>query len=864
MAPDVSGKPLETKAILARIRCLQAGIESIRNATPLPKALCYVPGEIQFKIHPSFVARAARANSGTRGRTPPKSPRVKLTVYAEPNKECPADQQRHVYCGKSAKIVGTGEEMCNNFGSWIRLSLQSCPDKLNAFDGKPGWLLRYDSKSSQDDPPLLIPITEEEISEQRQMVFGKQQKVITKWLDVVEETLMLKLGAMRKIAPPDEGAVEALLTVPPNWSLECDEELARFLFEKTVHIDELLGSAKQYVESVEVSSAADEDEDARCLTDGDEDTYWTSDGTNGRHWIRLNMKRGTIISKLYIIVDKDDDNFMPGHIIVMGGPLENLKKLNDVNVDFEYSGDVCVLEQMSQHYPVIEIRIKSCQDDGIDCRIHGIKIKSTMEGHLGLNKDIFTDTELVRYPRLENVAKDHLYRRALALKRFITLLDGVIHFIVPAWEHTVGSFGSLEVVRQLLPLSKRRNALIMHFLKASESSPPQSIPKLCINRRSASDHRSDPSKDPTCKNAIFTQIYEGLKPKDRGEKTLDYRWSESYSQWWECKFLSEGIIDQGGGFRDSLADIAEELCPVGGEQPVPLPFFVRTLNQRLDNSNVYRDMYVPNPSCKLFAKYEWIGLLMGACLRSKEHLVLALPSFIWKLLAGERVTWTKDFKTVDDAAVKLLESFQRMDKETYEANFASELTFTTMLSDQSEVELVTKGSEVNVTYEDRLEYCRLVQAARMDENKEQVESMRQGLLRVVPQAVLDLLTWQELEKKICGDPEISVAALRKTTFFEDLGQSDTRVKYLWEAMTNFTNEDRSRFLRFVTGRRRLPTPLYICPGRGENTDSLPESSTCSNTLFLPNYSSAKLAEEKLRYAAYNCVAIDTDMSPWDE
>lgn len=28
--------------------------------------------------------------------------------------------------------------------------------------------------------------------------------------------------------------------------------------------------------------------------------------------------------------------------------------------------------------------------------------------------------------------------------------------------------------------------------------------------------------------------------------------------------------------------------------------------------------------------------------------------------------------------------------------------------------------------------------------------------------------------------------------------------------------------------------------------------------------SAKFTEEKLRYAAYNCVAIDTDMSPWDE
>ena len=70
--------------------------------------------------------------------------------------------------------------------------------------------------------------------------------------------------------------------------------------------------------------------------------------------------------------------------------------------------------------------------------------------------------------------------------------------------------------------------------------------------------------------------------------------------------------------------------------------------------------------------------------------------------------------------VKLLESLQKMDRETFETNFASEMTFTTVLSDQTEVTLTGGGSEVPVSYEDRMEYCRLVQAVRMNENKEQV------------------------------------------------------------------------------------------------------------------------------------------------
>ena len=69
------------------------------------------------------------------------------------------------------------------------------------------------------------------------------------------------------------------------------------------------------------------------------------------------------------------------------------------------------------------------------------------------------------------------------------------------------------------------------------------------------------------------------------------------------------------------------------------------------DSNVNRDVYIPNPGCKDFHKYEWLGKLMGACLRGKENLVLSLPSFVWKLMAGERVTWARDYITIDEAEV---------------------------------------------------------------------------------------------------------------------------------------------------------------------------------------------------------------------
>ena len=44
-----------------------------------------------------------------------------------------------------------------------------------------------------------------------------------------------------------------------------------------------------------------------------------------------------------------------------------------------------------------------------------------------------------------------------------------------------------------------------------------------------------------------------------------------------------------------------------------------------------------------------------------------------------------------------------------------------------------------------------------------LEAIRRGLLKVIPQAVLDLLTWQELERKVCGDPEITIEELRRSS-----------------------------------------------------------------------------------------------------
>lgn len=844
--------------LLGRIRFINRAIECFRRSEPVPECLCYVPREVCYKICKD--SSSTSASSGPSSGTSSVGKTI-VSVFDSPHQTPQSKKlpKYHIEPKKGTCIRTTGEEYCNSQGLWVKMNKEQLDEQKSGQELEEGWILVCKHTDGGD---RLVPVESADTLSRQQQLFGSDFKPCHRWEQAVDVENALFLGNKPKMAQSDEAAVQRLRFVPPTWTYECDEDLVHYFYEHIGKEDENLGSVKQCVTSIEVSSCS-EPSGMNCLTDGETETFWESDGLQGQHWIRLHMRRGSVVNKLILTVDATDDNYMPKRVTVYGGEGDNLKKLSDVTIDDNLIGEVCVLEDMVSHFSIIEVRIEECRDEGIDVRIRGLKIKSSCERDLGLSADVFQSNNLVRYPRLQGTASDVLYRRALVIQRFMVLLDNVLPHLVPAWDYSIGTFNHIKSIKQFLLLSKRRSPLITQCLKDSETSKPNFMPRLYINRRLAMEHRDNPSLDPSCKNAVFNQVYEGLKPSDKFEKTLDYRWPARYDQWWECKFIAEGIIDQGGGFRDSLADMSEELCPSSAECPLPLPFFTRTSNE---GNLEARDYYVPNPSCKEFQKYEWIGQLMGAALRGKDFLVLALPGLVWKQLTGETVSWTKDFPAVDSVLVNLLEGIENMDQETFEFRFGEELVYTTLLSDGQMVELIPGGSNVAVRYEDRCEFIRLVQKARLEESKQQMAAMQAGLLKVVPQAVLDLLTWQEVEKKVCGDPEISVEALKRLTRYEDLGQSDLRVQYLWEALTNFTNEDRSRFLRFVTGRSRLPAPIYVYPDKqgSETSDALPQSSTCSSTLYLPNYPSAKICEEKLRYAAYNCVAIDTDMSPWEE
>lgn len=814
---------------IGRIRCLTRTVQCMKEGKPLPEPICFVPREIRVEYEGED----------------------ELSVFEEPKDGAKVTEK--LPGGKAVSFVCTGLPVFNAQGGWLKMT-----------SPRNGWVLLQPIAKSLKGK-LTVTGPERKASEKE----GKKEPV--DWLKVVEQMCTLHVVKPPPLANFNEEEMTVLQTPPPGWSLEADEELAFFLSQHGLNPNTLGTGAQgsEHFTKVEVSS---EEDQIPNLLSSNLDDYWESDGNQGQHWIRFHMKPGTIIDKFALLIDSDDGSYIPKRVVVKGGSPGDLSVLQTRNFgvrDYETKELQLFPCPLDSHKEIIEVHVKACYQGGIDTRVRGVSVVTRTVQSLflkseNLSESMFVPEKVTCYPKLQPFNSKQLFYRSLVLKRLAHLLDQDLCYVLPQWQPSQsGENGSplsaISVIRQLWPLSLKRNAIIQQLLSDTTSTSPER-PVFFINRMAAKEHREEPTKDRECKKTIFCQIIRELQ-KHTKSSSYNFRWAGHWSQWWECKFIQEGIIDQGGGFRDTLADVAEELCPSDADSVVPLPLFIRSPNQSQDSSNVYRDAYTPNPGCTEKAWYYFVGQLMGAMYRSQESLVLSLPQFVWKYLVGESLTWTRDFVSIDSAEVKLIDSIETMSKDVFDASFAGALDYSTVLSNGDTVPLVGTGDKL-VTYEDRLEYCRLVKERRMSESNAQLDAIREGLTSVVPSDVLKLLTWQELELRVCGNPDISIEVLKRTTRYDSgLSENDDRVKMMWSALEKFSNEERSRFLRFVTGRRRLPCTLYV--ESADHGSKLPTSATCANTVYLPKYDSVEEAVDRLRYAAYNCVAIDTDMSPWE-
>eukprot|EP01087_Luapelamoeba_hula_P023941 TRINITY_DN893_c0_g1_i8.p1 TRINITY_DN893_c0_g1~~TRINITY_DN893_c0_g1_i8.p1 ORF type:complete len:3452 (+),score=650.24 TRINITY_DN893_c0_g1_i8:154-10509(+) len=422
--------------------------------------------------------------------------------------------------------------------------------------------------------------------------------------------------------------------------------------------------------------------------------------------------------------------------------------------------------------------------------------------------------------------------------------------------------GYMLTLRRLMFMSVKREYVRKI---CQEKNTNREMPLFRFNRAKAIRSAATPSsRGADTLMAAFAQQMTAVNPEafrqsDRG---------------WRVEFVGEGATDAGGPYRESMAHINGELYDSS------LPLLIKTPNGRVGVGS-HREKYIPNPSltsAQWINMYKSLGIIIAICIRTRNVYDVRFPSYIWRRIIGEEQFGIEDLESFDVITAGLIREIEAFtDPITWGYSY-EDLTFTTVLSDGSKIELKRGGSTELVTFDKRHEYTRLLLQARLNEAKPSIDALRAGMAYACPMATLQLLTWPEMEALVCGRADYTVEELQsRTSFYSPLSLTAPPIQLLFTVLKEATPEERGNFLRFVYGQSRLPPNENDSAPRlnieqmdtsGRSADLMfPKAATCSFKLYWPAYTNKEACRAKLIYAITNCLAIDSDFTPssnWDE
>ncbi|XP_049838129.1 LOW QUALITY PROTEIN: probable E3 ubiquitin-protein ligase HERC1 [Schistocerca gregaria] len=335
------------------------------------------------------------------------------------------------------------------------------------------------------------------------------------------------------------------------------------------------------------------------------------------------------------------------------------------------------------------------------------------------------------------------------------------------------------------------------------------------------------------------------------------------SRAWKVKLVGEGADDAGGVFDDTITEMCQELSSGAVPLLVPTP-------NAVNDTGYNRDRYLLNPqlsSQQHLLWFKFLGILFGVAVRTKKPLAVPLAPIVWKLLVEEPVTMD-DLEETDILYTQSLRGIRDIHLSGItETNFYEVIPlecFEGTSCTGKVMPIVPGGRSIPLTFHNRLQYVEQAVQFRLHEMDLQVAAVREGMAGIIPVPLLSLITASHLEQLVCGLPHISIPLLKKVVRYRELDENNILVKWLWEILEGFSSAERVLFMRFVSGRSRLPANLADLSQRFQvmkvdrAPDGLPTAQTCFFQLRLPPYTSQEIMAERLRYAINNCRSIDMD------
>lgn len=245
-----------------------------------------------------------------------------------------------------------------------------------------------------------------------------------------------------------------------------------------------------------------------------------------------------------------------------------------------------------------------------------------------------------------------------------------------------------------------------------------------------------------------------------------------------------------------------------------------------------------------------VGKIIGMALYNDVVLNIPLPFIIFKKILRIPLT----FDDLAEIEPEHHSSIFNLGRCTAKEFLGLELFFTVDYVDNGVHridEIIPNGSGVQVT-KDNYHAFREAYANfhTVELIQDEFSAFLDGFSAIIRHKTILSLHPKELEKIIIGLDEIDFEAIRATTIYNGYSKDARIIKDFWSIFESYSLAYKKRLLQFITGNDRLPAAgakalKLIIVRNGCDTERLPSSQTCFNTLLLPEYASRDKLAKKL-------------------
>lgn len=320
------------------------------------------------------------------------------------------------------------------------------------------------------------------------------------------------------------------------------------------------------------------------------------------------------------------------------------------------------------------------------------------------------------------------------------------------------------------------------------------------------------------------------------------------------KFDGEEGLDYGGVSREFFFLLSHEMFN---------PFYCLFEYSAHDN---YTIQINPNSGInpEHLNYFKFIGRVVGLGVFHRRFLDAFFVGALYKMMLHKKVV-LQDMEGVDAEVYNSL-------KWILENSIDGILDLTFSADDERfgqvvTVDLKSDGRNIEVLDDNKKEYIELFTQWKIcDRVEEQFKAFMDGFNELIPEDLVNVFDERELELLIGGIAEIDVEDWKKHTDYRGYQESDETIKWFWQVISEWDNEQKARLLQFTTGTSRIPVngfkdlqgsdgPRRFTIEKAGEVQQLPKSHTCFNRVDLPPYPDYETLKQKLTLAVEETIGF---------